>query len=59
MGAHPAGLFEAVEPHWGEIRTMVMHDAKEYTVPPPPVFNVTDKNSKYYKEVMYIKNTVR
>ena len=35
-----------------------MHNAKEYSVPPPPEFNVTDKNSKYYKEVMYIKNTV-
>ncbi|MGZ4000607.1 MAG: vanadium-dependent haloperoxidase [Mucilaginibacter sp.] len=53
----PPGYFEAVEPHWGEIRTMVMSDAKEYTVPPPPDFNITDKNSKYYKEVMLIKNT--
>ncbi|MBS1521496.1 MAG: vanadium-dependent haloperoxidase [Bacteroidetes bacterium] len=53
----PPAYSEAVEPHWGEIRTMVMHDAKEYTVPPPPAFNVTDPNSKYYKEVMYIKNT--
>jgi hypothetical protein len=53
----PPGYFEAVEPHWGEIRTMVMHDAREYTVVPPPVFNIKDKNSQYYKEVMYIKNT--
>jgi len=53
----PPAYTEAVEPHWGEIRTMVMHDAKEYTVPPPPAFNVTDPKSKYYKEVMYIKNT--
>jgi len=49
---------EAVEPHWSEIRTMVMHNAKEYSVPPPPAFNVTDKSSKYYQEVMYIKNRV-
>jgi hypothetical protein len=53
----PPGYFEAVEPHWGEIRTMVMSNAKQYKVPPPPVFNITDKNSFYYKEVMYIKNT--
>ncbi|WP_183565669.1 vanadium-dependent haloperoxidase [Mucilaginibacter sp. SP1R1] len=46
---------EAVEPHWGEIRTMVMHNAKEYSVPPPPAFDVKNKASKYYKEVMYIK----
>jgi hypothetical protein len=52
----PPGYFEAVEPHWGEIRTLVMHDAKEYSVPPPPAFNITDKNSQYYKEVMLSKN---
>jgi hypothetical protein len=37
---------------------MVMHDAKEYSCPPPPAFNVTDPKSQYYKEVIYIKNTV-
>jgi len=53
----PPGYSEAIEPHWGEIRTMAMHDAKEYSVPPPPAFNVTDKESKYYKEVVSIENT--
>jgi hypothetical protein len=54
----PPGYSEAVEPHWSEIRTMVMHNAKEYSVPPPPVFDVKNKDSKYYKEVIYIKNRV-
>jgi hypothetical protein len=54
----PPAYSEAVEPHWSEIRTMVMHNAKEYSVPPPPVFDVKNKDSKYYKEVIYIKNTV-
>ncbi len=54
----PPGYAEAVEPHWGEIRTMVMHNAKEYSVPPPPKFDVKNKDSKYYREVIYIKNTV-
>lgn len=54
----PPMYAEAVEPHWGEIRTMVMHNAREYAAPPPPDFNVTDKNSTYYKEVMLIKNAV-
>jgi hypothetical protein len=53
----PPAYMEAVEPHWGEIRTMAMHNAKEYSVPPPPQFDVTDKKSKYYNEVMLIKNT--
>lgn len=52
----PPAYSEAIEPHWGEIRTMVMHDAKEYSVPPPPVFDIKNKNSQYYKEVMAIKN---
>jgi len=46
---------EAIEPHWSDIRTMVMNNASEYSVPPPPKFNITDTSSKYYKEVMYIK----
>jgi hypothetical protein len=54
----PPAYSEAVEPHWGEIRTMVMQNAREYSVPPPPTFDVKDKNSKYYQEVIYIKNRV-
>ena len=52
----PPGYFEAVEPHWGEIRTMVMSNANQYIVPPPPDYNITNKNSKYYNEVMMSKN---
>jgi len=54
----PPSYTEAVEPHWSGIRTMVMQNAKEYSVPPPPQFDVKNKNSKYYQEVMSIKNTV-
>ncbi len=54
----PPGYFEAVEPHWGEIRTLVMQNAQEYSVPPPPTFNVKDKNSFYYKDMMLSKNTI-
>jgi hypothetical protein len=49
---------EAVEPHWSEIRTMVMKDGAQYKVVPPPTFNVKDTSSKYYHEVMYIKHAV-
>ena len=54
----PPSYTEAIEPHWSEIRTMVMQNAKEYSVPPPPQFDVKNKNSKYYQEVTLIKNTV-
>ncbi|MXV53186.1 phosphatase PAP2 family protein [Pedobacter sp. HMF7647] len=48
----------AVEPHWMEIRPMVMKNASQFRVPAPPEFNVTDTGSKYYKEVMFIKKSV-
>ena len=48
----------AAEPHWMEIRPMVIDSAGIFAPPPPPVFNITDKNSKYYHEVIAIKNAV-
>jgi hypothetical protein len=46
----------AAEPHWMEIRPMVIDSAGIFPPPPPPTYNITDKNSKYYKELMLIKN---
>lgn len=54
----PPMYAQAVEPHWREIRPMVMDSAAQFRVPPPIKFNVTDKNSDYYKQVMLIKNAV-
>ena len=48
----------AAEPHWKEIRTMVIDSASIFAPPPPPDFNITDKNSKYYHEVILIKNAI-
>ena len=48
----------AAEPHWREIRPMVLDSANMFAPPPPPAFNITDKNSKYYKEVMAIKYAI-
>lgn len=48
----------AAEPHWMEIRPMVIDSAGIFAAPPPPDFNITDKKSKYYSEVMKIKNAV-
>jgi hypothetical protein len=52
----PPMYAEAVEPHWSTVRPMVMSSASQFRVPPPPAYNMTDKNSKYYQEVMLIKN---
>lgn len=52
----PPMYSQALEPHWREIRTVVMDSADQFVPPPPPVFNIKDKNSKYYQEVMAVKN---
>lgn len=48
----------ALEPHWNEIRPMVMDSADQFVPPPPIPFNMTDKNSDYYKQVLAVKNAV-
>jgi len=52
----PPAYSPAAEPHWMEIRTIVLDSATMFIPPPPFKFNVTDKKSDYYKEVMAIKN---
>lgn len=52
----PPAYTSAMEPHWHEIRTLVLDSANQFVPPAPYSFNITDKNSPYYKEVMAIKN---
>ncbi len=52
----PPMYASAAEPHWAEIRTMAIDSASQFRPLPPPAFNVTDKNSEYYKNVMMVKN---
>lgn len=54
----PPAYTSAMEPHWNSIRTFVMDSASQFMPPRPLAFNVTDKNSPYYKEVMKVKNAV-
>jgi hypothetical protein len=54
----PPAYTQAMEPHWNEIRTLVIDSASEFAPPRPPVFNITDTSSAYYKQVMLIKNAV-
>ena len=54
----PPAYTSAMEPNWNVIRTMVLDSASQFAPPPPPVFNITGKNSKYYKELMAVKNAV-
>ncbi|HMP93935.1 MAG TPA: vanadium-dependent haloperoxidase, partial [Phnomibacter sp.] len=52
----PPMFAEAAEPNWRLIRPMVMDSASQFVPPPPPAFDVTNKSSKYYQEVMAVKN---
>ena len=54
----PPAYTSAVEPHWNEIRTLVMDSASQFMSPRPFKFNVIDKNSDYYIQVMAVKNAV-
>jgi hypothetical protein len=45
-----------LEPHWMEIRPMVMDSASQFKPVRPPVFNMKDKNSVFYKSLMEVKN---
>ncbi len=46
----------AAEPHWAEIRTMILDSASQFRPIAPPTFNVIDKKSEYYMNVMMVKN---
>jgi PAP2 superfamily len=54
----PPAYASALEPHWREIRTIVMDSANQFAPPAPIAFNMTDKNGPYYKQVMAVKNAV-
>jgi len=52
----PPMYASATEPHWKEIRPMVIDSANLFPAPPPFKFDITDKNSDYYKQVIAVKN---
>ena len=52
----PPAYAPAMEPHWNQIRFLVMDSVGQFIPPPPYTFNVTDKHSGYYQEVKKIEN---
>lgn len=54
----PPAYAPALEPHWGEIRTMVLDSSDQIMPPVPPTYDIKDKNSLYYKDVMYSKTAI-
>jgi len=50
----PPAYTQAVEPHWNQIRPLVMDSAGQFKSAPPLEFNMKDKNSPYYKQVQML-----
>jgi hypothetical protein len=55
----PPGYMDAIEPSWNKIRTFVMDSAQQFKPEPPPPFDISDKNSAFYKDVVDVYNTVK
>jgi hypothetical protein len=53
----PPMYAQAVEPHWREIRTLVLDSCNEFMAPRPPKFDMQNKNSEYYKCLLEVKTT--
>jgi len=54
----PPAYSSAAEPHWREIRPLVLDSSNMFPVPAPYPYDMTDKNSDYYKQVMLSKTAV-
>lgn len=45
----------AIEPHWMEMRTMVMDSCSQFRPVPPPKYDPKDTNSVFYRSLMEVK----
>lgn len=54
----PPAYAQAVEPHWKEIRILLMDSAAQFKPARPPLFAPLDKSSVYYKALMEVKGIV-
>lgn len=50
----PPAYLEAIEPHWNQIRPFVLDSAQQFAPPLATNFNMTDKNSNFYKETLEV-----
>jgi hypothetical protein len=52
----PPMYAQALEPHWCEIRPMVMDSASQIKPVSPPPYNMKSKESLFYKNALEVKN---
>lgn len=53
----PPMYAQGLEPHWCDIRPLVLDSASQILPPPPPKYDMLDSNSAYCKGVMEVKRT--
>jgi len=51
----PPAYMDAVEPHWSEIRTLVLDSASQFKPVPALAFSL-EKNSPFYKQIIEVYN---
>ena len=54
----PPAYAQALEPHWCDIRPLLLDSSSQFLPPPPPAYNMKDTNSAYCREAMEVKNVV-
>lgn len=55
----PPAYMDGIEPSWNKIRTFVMDSAAQFKPLPPTPYNMTDKNSQYYQEALFVYEKVK
>ncbi len=51
----PPAYMDAIEPHWSEIRTLVLDSSSQFKPVPALAFSL-DKNAPFYKQIMEVYN---
>ncbi len=54
----PPAYNQAMEPHWCDIRTLVLDSCTQFLPPAPLKYDIKDSTSAYSKEVMEVKHSV-
>jgi hypothetical protein len=55
----PPGYMDGVEPYWSTIRPATLDTASQFAPEKPAAYNMTDKNSAYYKQVLEVHKIVK
>ena len=55
----PPDYMDGIEPHWKEIRPYVLKSASQFNPGPPAPYDMKNKNSKFYKDLMEVYEVVK